>query len=371
MTSKLGRIISADSHVMEPADLYEKTLRPKFGDSAPRIMHEHAGKKGTYFFSGDQVVKIRQIDEQQRAKGVAPEAGWMPDKRIEFLDQAGVHAEVIYATLLSTVMHAANLPANRDMARAAVQTFNDWMSEFCSYNPRRLLGIGAATTDDPTWAAREIERLRKIGLRGVMINTMPPEGCPPYRARAYDPIWAAAQETDTPVTLHIVTGRVRDAIHVHTREEHEDAPATLFDLFGECKRPLANDFIFGGILDRFPKLKIVCSEFEVNWIPAFMWGLDCIETDFSSRIDLPKLKMKASDYMRTRIWHGMINDPFADHVIPYVGASQVCWGSDFPHVRSIGLNAAAFCADLYKNFPLADQNKLVSGNIAQVYGIAH
>jgi predicted TIM-barrel fold metal-dependent hydrolase len=81
--------------------------------------------------------------------------------------------------------------------------------------------------------------------------------------------------------------------------------------------------------------------------------------------------MKASDYMRTRIWHGMINDPFADQVIPYVGASQVCWGSDFPHVRSIGLDASAFVADLYKNFSVVDQNKLVGGNIAQVYGIAH
>jgi predicted TIM-barrel fold metal-dependent hydrolase len=293
----------------------------------------------------------------------------MREERIKFLDEAGIEAEVIYATLLSTIMHAANLPHNRDMVRAAVQVYNDWMAQFCSLNPDRLLGVGAATTDDPVWAARELERIRNKGLRGIMINIVSQVGCPPYRSEIYDPIWASAQDTDTPITLHIVTGRVRDAIHVHTKEENEDAPATLFDLFAEVKRPLANDFIFGGILDRFPRLKIVCSEFEVNWIPGFMWGLDQIQGAFASRMDLPKLELKASDYMRSRIWHGIVNDPFANHAIPYVGAKQVCWGSDFPHARSIGTNAQDFCADLFKEFPQADQEALVGGNIAEVYGL--
>ncbi len=369
MSKPFGRIISADSHVMEPPNIYPDALSQRFGNLSPRLLSEHAGKKGTFFYSGDQVIKIRQIDEQQRAKGLDPKANYQPEERIAFLDEAGVEAEVIYATLLSTVLHAANLVHNRDMVRAACQVYNDWMAEFCAYRPNRLLGVAAATTDDPTWAAAELGRIRAKGLRGIMINTVPLEGCPPYRSSVYDPIWAAAQDTDTPVTLHIVTGRVRDAIHVHTKAEHEDAPATLFDLFSEVKRPLANDFIFGRILDRFPKLKLVCAEFEVNWIPGFMWGLDQIETQFASRIELPVLKMKASDYMRTRIWHGIVDDPFAYHAIPYVGGGQVCWGSDFPHARSIGTNAQGFCADLFKQFVRADQEAIVGGNIARVYNV--
>ena len=84
-----------------------------------------------------------------------------PARRLAFLDEAGVEAEVIYATLVSMVMHASNLPKNRDMVRGAVQIFNDWHAEFCSRDPNRLLGVAAVTTDDPQWAAAEIHRIRK------------------------------------------------------------------------------------------------------------------------------------------------------------------------------------------------------------------
>lgn len=369
MAAQKARIISADSHVMEPPEIYEKGLDKRFGNRAPRMMREYLGKKGTFFFSGDQVLKIRQVDEQQRARGTDPAYGYDPVKRLEFLDQAGVEAEVIYATLLSMVMHAANIPENREMCRAACQVFNDWMAEFCSADPKRLLGVGAVTMDDPQWAAGEIERMRKKGLRGVVINTVPPDGCPAYRHDSYSRVWSAAESLDMPVTLHIVTGKVRDFAHVHTKDENEAAPGWMFDLFSEVKAPLANDFIFGGILDRHEKLKLVCSEFEVNWVPAFMWGLDQIEGPFASRVALPHLKMKASDYMRTRVWHGIIDDPFGDQAIPYIGSSQVCWGSDFPHVRSIGTNAQAFVADLFKNLTPADRDKVVGGNAAKVYGV--
>lgn len=369
MADKFSRIISADSHVMEPAAIYEKGLDKRFGNRSPRLMSEYLGKKGTFFFSGDQVLKLRQVDEQQRAKGADPAYGYDPVKRIEFLDKAGVEAEVIYATLLSMVMHAANIPENREMCRAACQLFNDWMADFCSVNPKRLLGVGAITTDDPKWAASEIDRMKKKGLRGVVINTVPPDGCAPYRHPSYEPVWSAAEANDMPVTLHIVTGKVRDFAHVHSKEENEAAPGWMFDLFSEVKVPLANDFIFGGILDRHEKLKLICSEFEVNWVPSFMWGLDQLEGPFSSRVALPRLKMRASEYMRTRVWHGIIDDPFGDQAIGHIGASQVCWGSDFPHVRSIGTNAQSFVADLFKNLLPATQEQVVGLNAAKLYGI--
>ena len=101
---------------------------------------------------------------------------------------------------------------------------------------------------------------------------------------------------------------------------------------------LANDFIFGGILDRFPQLKVICSEFELSWVPGFMARLDQTEA-VAPRLKIPRLKMKAGDYMRERIWHGFIDDTAASFCIPYIGASRVLWSSDFPHVRSIGLDA--------------------------------
>jgi predicted TIM-barrel fold metal-dependent hydrolase len=129
---------------------------------------------------------------------------------------------------------------------------------------------------------------------------------------------------------------------------------------------LANDFIFGSILDRFPSLKIVCSEFELSWVPGFMARLDQIDV-IAPRLHLPRLDLRASDYMRTRIWHGFIDDTAAVHSIPYIGASQVLWGSDFPHTRSIGLDAQSTLAKQLVTLSRNEQEQVVGGNAAQVF----
>ena len=87
------------------------------------------------------------------------------------------------------------------------------------------------------------------------------------------------------------------------------------------------------------------------------------------RFHLPKMQMGASDYMRTRVWHGFITDAAAGHCIPYVGPSQVLWGSDFPHFRSIGLEAQSALKDLVGALPQVDQEKVVGGNAARVSNI--
>ncbi len=99
-----------------------------------------------------------------------------------------------------------------------------------------------------------------------------------------------------------------------------------------------------------------------------MARLDTIDENLP-RFHLPKMQMGASDYMRTRVWHGFITDTAADHCIPYVGPSQVLWGSDFPHFRSIGLEAHSALKDLVGALPQADQEKVVGGNAAKVFNL--
>jgi predicted TIM-barrel fold metal-dependent hydrolase len=99
-----------------------------------------------------------------------------------------------------------------------------------------------------------------------------------------------------------------------------------------------------------------------------MTRLDQID-DNISRFHLPRLKQRGSDYMRTRVWHGFISDTAAHHTIPYIGASQVLWGSDFPHFRSIGLEAQSALHALVGPLPQEDQEKVVGGNAATVFNL--
>jgi predicted TIM-barrel fold metal-dependent hydrolase len=82
------------------------------------------------------------------------------------------------------------------------------------------------------------------------------------------------------------------------------------------------------------------------------------------------LKMRASDYMKTRVYHGMIDDAYGPQLMPLIGADRVLWGSDFPHIRSIGLEAQEHVHSQLANLPREDQEKIVGGNAAQVFHIA-
>ena len=127
----------------------------------------------------------------------------------------GVSAEVLNPTFALWVPRIPD-PA---MRRACAEVFNDWIVEYCASASERLLGVGIVPVDDPDWAVNEAKRIIRRGARGIMVPTQPIEGAAPYRSAVYDPFWAVAEEARVPVTLHIVTGRVRDPFTYHGADE--------------------------------------------------------------------------------------------------------------------------------------------------------
>ena len=377
-TKHFDRIISSDSHVTEPENLWWDALGHKYGDRTPRPIHEHKGFKGNFYYRGPHRGGVSRLGidlnpETEKAAIEARElglenAGIDPAVRVDFQKRAGVEAEVMNTTRILGMMHGS---PDLEVMQACAEVFNDWEAEFISYDPKRLIGTSFIPMHDVDWAVKELEKTVKRSLKSPLVKCVPQEGTPPYRNRIYDRFWATAQDLGAPITLHAATGKDIDALAYawcETPKEHAENAREWVELFNEVQVTLANDFIFGGILDRFPDLKVICSEFEMSWIPGFMARLDQI-VDVGPRWDLPKLKMKASDYMRTRVWHGFIDDTMASHSIPLVGTDRVLWGSDFPHLRSIGLEAQDAVAELLKDFSRDDQEKIAGGNLAKVFNL--
>jgi predicted TIM-barrel fold metal-dependent hydrolase len=376
-TRYFENLISADSHVMEPYELWWTALGQQFGDRAPRVLNEYQGRQGAFFYSGNRgapVAVIRDLNPTSDAAARAAEeqglgaAGYLPEVRVRFQEQAGVKAEILNPTRMLGILRNPDV----EVVQACAQVFNDWEAEFASYDPRRLIGVSVIPMHDVEWAVKELQRTVKKGLVGPLINCQAPEGCPPYRDPVYDRFWAAAEAAGVPITLHILTGRILAPLAVvdsQTPEERGENPHGMLGLFGEIQKVLANDFIFGGILDRFPHLTVVCSEFELSWIPYFMWRLDELQDPygFGPRMHLRPLQLKASDYMRTRVYHGLIDDAYGPQMIPLIGADRVLWGSDFPHIRSIGLEAQEHVQKLFGSLPGQTQEQVVGGNAAEVF----
>ena len=375
------RVISADSHVMEPLDTWWNAIGHKYGDRTPRVIDEYRGKKGKFFYSGYKGAPAMDVSiilepslapDTEAAAIEAQEMGFAevgtdPEVRVKWQEAAGVSAEVMNTSMLLMILRNPD----SEIVQACSEVFNDHIVDFCSYSPKRLLAVSVIPMHDVDWATKELERTTKNGVRAPMINCAAPEGSKPYWHRDYDKFWATAQDLDTPIVMHLLTGRVLDPLvfaEDNTSEENMENSRQWVDVFNEMQGVLASDFIFGGIFDRFPNLKIFNSEFEMSWVIPLIARLDQIES-IGSRLKVPKLKMKASDYVRTRVWHGFIDDTMAEHAIPVVGASQVLWGSDFPHIRAMGLETQSAIYDMIQNLPREDQEMVVGGNTAKLFHI--
>lgn len=324
-------VISGDSHVVEPPDLFTKTLQHKYGDDVPHWLDNYKGKKGNFFYAGLNVVDYNAVIDEG---GGDPEtaaklrtAGHDPAVRTKCLDEDGVYSEIINATSTLYILRARN----NDLARDCCRVFNDWLADYCAYAPKRLHGTSMIHMEDVDWAVKELERVAKLGLKSVLINCDSRPEWAPYRDKKYDPFWARAQELDMPVTLHILTGNIIDLFCLYDNQL-TDFSRYCIKLFDEAPLVLANEFIFGGIFDRFPKLKIVCSEFEVSWIPYWLFRMKQLE-GFGPLMGIPKVKLPVDEYLRRHVYHGVVDDTYINLALGVIDPSTIMWGSDFPHVR--------------------------------------
>ena len=355
-------VISGDSHVIEPADLWSKPLGARYGDAVPRMVSQHAGIKADHFFTGLEYVRVDEIvegDEELQRKLVG--SGTDPAIRLVCMDEDGVIGEIVNSTWMLYALRARDDRLVEDLC----QVFNDWLAEYCSHAPKRLYGTSMIHMADVDWACKELERAAKRGLKSVIINCDARPEWPPFQDKHYDPFWALAQELDQPVTLHIITGNEVDPFTLHGSERINMARSTL-NVLAEAGPVLANEFIFGGVLDRFEKLKLVLSEYEVCWLPYWLFRAKQIQDDFGPALDIPKIKRPVEAYL-SQIYHGLIDDPYLDKVLDVVDPKTIMWGSDFPHARCTYPNTMKVIDRVFGHLDEEIRRDITFNNCARFY----
>ena len=106
-------------------------------------------------------------------------------------------------------------------------------------------------------------------------------------------------------------------------------PGSFIELFQEAAPVLANEFIFGGIFDRFPNLKVFLSEYDASWLTDSQ-----VPRQPHREVSLHSIisrKKPASRYVEENVFAGIINDPLAAKLRHEIGVDRIMWGSDFPH----------------------------------------
>jgi predicted TIM-barrel fold metal-dependent hydrolase len=364
------RIISADSHFVEPPNMWAERVDKKFRDRAPHTVRGLNGKEGEFFvcenispvpvagFFGAGVPSEALAEHTKKGMEAAPASVWDPAARIKDQDRDGVQAEVIYTSMGMPLYGLDDV----ELRVACFHAYNDWAVEYCSHNPKRLIPLGLITLEDIDAGVKELQRIAKKGMRGAMIWAEPPDERP-YNHTDYDPFWTAAQDLNMPLSLHILTGRKGMGVDFFKG----NLALQVSTLHHEVERSIAV-FVLGGVLERFPKLTLVSAENDVAWMPYFMWRMDFAQGRIGA-VSSQKLSLKPSEYVKRQIYASFINEPiFLDGLHRYA-ADNAMWSSDYPHTAAIWPKSQEFIKETFSGLSEAERRKIIHDTAARVYGI--
>ncbi len=358
-------IVSADSHVTEPADLWLHRLDRKYRDRAPRVVRDYGRDRyvfvapgispfaiATGFGAGKQGRDLKQ--HLRRGYEAALAGGWDPVERLKDQDADGVACEVLYPT------HGMKLFAlpDADLQRACFGVYNDWILEFASSSRSRLVPLAAISLHDVAESVREVERAARLGAGGLLVWGAPPETLPTFGSRIYDAFWSAATSSRLPISLHCITS---GQPHVYSKSSY----VQYLDVIHDVQRSLA-EIVCGGVLERFPSLTIVSAENDCGWFPHFLFRLDHAHEKFGRFATCP-LQLRPSEYVQRQVYATFQEDSTVPLLCDGFAAERFMWASDYPHADSTWPDSRRVIGQTLGELPGAVVAKLAGENAARLY----
>jgi predicted TIM-barrel fold metal-dependent hydrolase len=393
-------VIDCDGHILEPPDLWERYIDPKYRDRAMRIRvgddgfeyleidrkrakMTQPGVLGSLGGMGKRVEEAKRLREAaMRGEGTRPEDvravqpkpedtylkgaafGTMDMKeRLQLLDQEGMAKAILYPTI--GLLWEAEL-FDAELSAAYCRAYNRWIADFCRDSGGRLIPIAHLSLGDPAEAARELERAVKDGCKGAFVCpftiTRVPHGDP-----AHDRVFAAAQDLDVPLAIHPTFEPV--PFGIHHRYDNFQWAAWYYDLFaGQGVQHAFGTFFQFGVFDRFPKLRVVVLEAQAGWIGYFLDRGDAIFNGTTLGATV-RLKEKPSYYFKRQCWISADPDERTiASLMPLVGEDKFFWASDYPHPDHPG-NYLEELKGLVAPMTESGKRAILGENVARVYRI--
>ena len=368
------RVISSDSHVVEPPDLWTTRAQPKYRDRTPhmvrqedgdwwhcdgmQLMSVHTGSQAGIRFGDPNLIREKHTSADVWEK-VLP-GGYVPEEHVKDMDADGVYGGVLYT---STGLAFYSKIRDSEFLTDTLRAYNDWLAEFCSPFPNRLKGIAMINLDEVQAGIQEMQRCANLGLAGVMIPVYPPEGRP-YDSAEYEPFWAAAQDLEMPIGLH--TGLNRPG----PEETVERLGKPSFQVTRDhWARVSLTDMIASGVFERYPKLQVGSVEEEISWAIYFLERLDYIYTQRTRDDDWPLFKndMLPSDFFHRNVFVSFQEDALGVENRDVIGVDNLLWGSDYPHRESTFPETQRILGEILEGCTEEEKAKISGANCAKIY----
>ncbi|MCU1644383.1 MAG: amidohydrolase 2 [Nocardia sp.] len=388
-------LIDVDAHVVEPPDLWSKRLPARLRDIGPRIERAPGGEvtlvDGRYVevpgTEGPDVAwwvyenSRTQIKRYIAAAGVPADevtnegidypdmrpGCWIPSERLLDMDRNGVQAQMCFPNYVRFCGQIFLWGKDRELAKLCVEAYNDWMvEEWCGPSEGRLIPLCLVPLWDVDLAVAELRRNAARGVRAVAFSELPAYlDLPSLHSGYWDPFFAACEDTGTVLSMHIGSG-------TKTPQTSADAPgavgATI--IFGNSVASMT-DFLFSGVLHRFPNLKLLYAEAQIGWIPYVLERMDDVwETHrgwANGQLNCPELP---STYYYRQISSCFFKDSVGVELLDKVGLDNVLFETDYPHQDGTWPHSREAAAMQFGHLEQTAINKIARGNAIKLLGLS-
>jgi predicted TIM-barrel fold metal-dependent hydrolase len=373
------RVIDSDLHVIEMGDVYEKYLEAKYRDKMPKYLgwsptnFPHWDVQGQLippWAKSQDVVKVQQYLDaptEEMYKSVR-EKGYDAESTLKAMDAEGIDVGVVYRTFAHMVVSIDDLePA---YATAFCAAFNDWLADYCSANPRRLKPAAIVSLHDPELAAAEARRaVEKKGHVGVVLLPMPIKERY-FNSPECDVLWQEITRLNVPLAFHgtsggaakdYVTNRFRGKPNFRTQNHASAFPLELMLAMSAM--------IVGGVLERFPAMRVGFLEGNCGWLPWWLHRLDDQWKKYGGGESIT-LSAQPSEYFTRQCFIGTdVDEELLTVVINEIGDDNIVMSVDYPHADGPFPNGVKEFLEL-PGVSLESKKKIMWGNCLRLYGFS-
>ena len=377
-------VIDADTHVTEPGDLWTSRLPARYKDQAPHLVRDQETGIDTWRIGDTQgflpvgftavagwpepfPAAPRNMDE-------VPKAAYDASARLEYMDRVGIWAMALYPNVGGFGSQAFLSLKDPGLMLACVQAYNDFLIDWISPDPRRFIPVLATPFWDVEASVAEIERCAKLGHKGVLFTGEPQShGEPILGSSHWDPLWAAAQACNLPVSFHIGAGTFDDG---YTPERIETTGMGRTNGFAAVSLFLDNgkqltDLLFSGVLPRFPDLKFLSVESGIGFIPFILEACDYTFEYGKVRSQCPEFELKPSEYFARQVYGCYIFEEYAPReLMDSIGVDNILFETDYPHPVCLYDNVREKIDAALGDATPEAQRKVLFENAAKLYQIA-
>jgi len=350
----LTLIVSADSHVNEPHDLWFDRLPAGLRDRAPRRIQRTPEGPWEIVLNGS-LLGWANLDATEAERMEAErEAEASIDVRLAMLATEGISAEVVYPTI---GLYGWSLP-DAELGVACCRAYNDWIFE-------RLGGLSARVrlaAMIPTWSpAGAIAEIERSAARGFATALVPIIASPDWNHRQWEPMWSALTAAGLPAAMHQGTG------HEMIWVRGPGAATTNLVATQAVAPRTATLLAASGVLERHPDLHVVLVEVNAGWLA---WTMHTADEYYLAHAHWshPKLTELPSHYLRNQVHATFQRDPVGVANRGLTGVECLMWGGDYPHPETTYPHSLDVLAELFVDVAPADAAAIAGGTAARIFG---